>query len=77
MMMTTPIPGSFAVPMLGVPSTLASIDASAVAAAAACVGASLLLAWAVMHLQRRPQRISSSHSWGTLAERLHLVRHAA
>jgi len=75
--MMTPIPGGFAIPMLGVPSMLASIDTHAVAAAAVCVGASLLLAWAVMHLQRRPQRASSRHSWGALAERLHLARHAA
>ena len=52
--MTTPIPGSIVIPMLGVPGTLASIDAHAVAAAAACVGASLVLALfarAVLHLQ--------------------------
>jgi hypothetical protein len=63
--------------MLGVPSMLASIDTYAVAAAAVCVGASLLLAWTVMHLQRRPRQVSSGHSWGALAERLHLARHAA
>lgn len=72
--MMTPIPGSILIPMLGVPSTLASIDTHAVLSAVVCVGASLLLAWAVTVLQRRPQRLSSS--WETLAERLHLVRHA-
>jgi hypothetical protein len=72
--MMTPIPGSVVIPMLGVPGTLASIDAHAVAAAAVCVGASLVLAFAVTLVQRWPQR---SHSWGTLAERLHLARHAA
>ena len=75
--MMTPIPGSFAVPMLGVPSTLASIDTHAVAAAALCVGASLLLASVVMYLERRPRRTSRAHSWGMLAERSHLLRHAA
>jgi hypothetical protein len=75
--MMTPIPGSFAIPMLGVPSVLASIDTNAVAAAGVCVGASLLLAWTVMHLQRRPQRPSSRPSWETFAERFHLARHAA
>jgi hypothetical protein len=74
--MMTPIPGSVVIPMLGVPSTLVSIDTHAVAAAAVCVGASLLLAWTVTCLQRRPQRTAPSHSWGTLAERLHLARHA-
>ena len=71
--MMTPIPGSILIPMLGVPSTLASIDTHAVLSAVVCVGASLLLAWATTMLQRRPQRVS--RSWATLAERLHL-RHA-
>jgi hypothetical protein len=72
--MMTPIPGSVVIPMLGVPSVLASIDTHAVLAASACVGASLLLAWAVTVLQRRPQR--TSRSWEALAARLHLARHA-
>ena len=71
--MMTPIPGSILIPTLGMPSTLASIDTAALAAVV-CVGASLLVAWAVTVLQRRPQR--TSRSWETLAERLHLVRHA-
>ena len=76
--MMTPVPGSIMIPMLGVPSTLASIDTHAVAAAAVCVGASLLLAWAVTLLQRRPpQRVPGSRSWEGLAARLHLARHAA
>ena len=50
--MMTPIPGSVVIPMLSVPSTLVSIDTHAVAAAAVCVGASLLLAWTVTCLQR-------------------------
>jgi len=74
--MMTPIPGSVVIPMLGVPSTLASIDTHAVLSAVVCVGASLLLAWAVTTMQRRLQRPSRSRSWGTLAERLHLARHA-
>ena len=41
------------IPMLGMSTTLASIDTYAVAAAAVCVGVSLLLAWTVMHVQRR------------------------
>jgi hypothetical protein len=72
--MMTPIPGSVVIPMLGVPSVLASIDTHAVLAATACVGASLLLAWAVTLFQRRPQRTSSS--WEALAARLHRPRHA-
>jgi membrane protein DedA with SNARE-associated domain len=75
--MMIPVPGSVVIPMLGVPSTLASIDARAVAAAAVCVVVSLLAAWTVIMLQRRPGRAARSRSWGTLAERLHLARHAA
>jgi hypothetical protein len=75
--MMTPVPGSVVIPMLGVPSTLASIDVHALAAAAVCVGASLLAAWTVTVLQRRPQRAPRSRSWGTLVERLHPARHAA
>jgi hypothetical protein len=76
--MMTPIPGSIVIPTLGVPSTLVSIGTQAVLASAVCVGASLLLAWAVTMLQRRhqPASRSRSSSWETLAERLHLVRHA-
>ena len=75
--MMTPVPGSVVIPMLGVPSTLASIDTHAVLAAAVCVGASLLAAWMVTVLQRRPQRAARSRSWEILVERLHLARHAA
>ena len=74
--MMTPIPGSVVIPMLGMPSVLASIDTHAALAATACVGASLLLAWAVTVLQRRPQRSSRSRSWEAIATRLHLPRHA-
>ena len=74
--MMTPIPGSVVIPMLGVPSVLASIDTHAVFAATACVGASLLLAWAVTVLQRRSQGSPRSRSLETIAARLHLARHA-
>ena len=74
--MMTPIPGSVVIPMLGVPSVLASIDTHAALAAVTCVGASLLLAWAVTVLQRRSQRPSRSGSWEALAARLRLARHA-
>jgi len=75
--MMIPVPGSVVIPMLGVPSTLASIDTRAVAAAAVCVVVSLLAAWTVIMLQRRPGRAARTRSWGALAERLHLARHAA
>ena len=75
--MITPIPGSLVIPMLGVPSTLVSIDAHAVMAAVACVGASLVLAAVVMYLQRRSTPIHRPHVWDIVVERCHTVRHAA
>ncbi|HWP66033.1 MAG TPA: hypothetical protein VNO26_08990 [Candidatus Limnocylindria bacterium] len=62
--------------MLEAPSTLVSIDAQALAAAAVCVGASLLLASVAAFLQRRPQLAWRPGWMETLAERVHLVRHA-
>ena len=72
--MTFLIPGSAVVPMLGVSATLVSIDAHAVAAAAACVGASLLLAWTVMLLQRHEERTTTPRVSKAV---LPLARHAA
>jgi hypothetical protein len=72
--MTFPVPGSAMIPTLGVPSTLVSIDAHAVAAAAACVGASLLLAWTVTLLQRHQDRTMGTHEPSAV---LPLARHAA
>jgi len=46
------VPGSHLIPTFGVASTLVSVDAHAVLAAAACVGASLMLAAAAMRIQR-------------------------
>jgi hypothetical protein len=59
--MTFPIPGSTLIPTLGVPSTLMSLDLHAVAAAAVCVGASLLLAWTVTLLQQHQHRAMRPH----------------
>jgi hypothetical protein len=51
--MIFPVPGSFVIPTLGVPTPLVSLDAHAVLTAIACVGMSLTVSWAVMALQRR------------------------
>lgn len=60
--MLFPLPGSFVIPTLGGVSVLVSIEPHAVLAALACVGASLGLAWAVRHLQRRSWRSGSRHA---------------
>ena len=52
--MIFPVPGSFVIPTLGVPTPLVSLDAHAVLTALACVGMSLAVSWGVMALQRRP-----------------------
>ena len=52
--MIFPVPGSFVIPTLGVPTPLVSLDAHAVLTALACVGMSLVVSWGVMALQRRP-----------------------